>query len=235
MIEYVRKIIEHGIVNIQIEINQGIEISSQKDMYNEFIMELISCSNGLVDITFKNDDLYTNIEAFSDITDLNNLIDYENWIIEMNKKIQSKQRKLYHKIPLANRHRIVLLTKYRLVNQLYVSTVHKSNTNQYLHNPYIYFSYRIKEDLSDYTPIVPMKIYFDDRRNTHIFTDTSFYPDRNELVYDEKYHKFFILLLSRLSFKKLLEKFDKNEEEVFMNLIKELENNNCLYFVKYLM
>jgi hypothetical protein len=235
VVESVRKFIEYGIVNIQIEITQVFKFINQKDIYEDFIMELIDCSNGLTDIMFKNDELSTNIESLLDSNSFNNMIEYDNWIIEINKKIQLQQKKLYHRILLEHRHRIALLAKYGIISQLYISTIHKSNTMLYTYNRFIYFSYKIEDALQDYNPIISTGIYFDNLNNTHIFTDADFYVDKKELVYDEKFYKFFILLLNRLSIKEILKKLDKNEAETFMNMIKELEYNNCLYFVKNLM
>jgi len=235
IIEKVKELIINDIVNIKFEITQKPDLINQIDIYQNFIMDLINCSNGLIDFTFKKDEISTNIESLLNFNDFCSTIEYDNWTINMAKKIQSEQKKLYCKISLKHRHQIVLLSKYGIISQLYISTVHKSHSVKFLNNRFIYFSYQINESLFDYTPIVFAKIYFDNLKNTHIISDTGFYIDRNELVYNEKFYKFFLLLQNMLPIKEAIKQLDKNEEEIFTNLIKELEYNNCLYFVKYLM
>ena len=209
IIEHVKMFIKYDIVNIQIDIRQNFESINQMDIYQDFIIELIECSNGLTDITFRKDLLSTYIiESLPDFNDLYNTIEYENWLLHMNKKIQSEQKKLYHRISLEHRHRIILLAKYGIISQLYMSTVHKSNSVKYLNNKFIYFSYKIKDDLLDYNPVIFSRIYFDNLKNTHVFTDVDLYTDKNELIYNEKHYNIFMLLLSRLPVKEILIKLD---------------------------
>lgn len=225
IIKSIRKLIKYGIINIHVEIPQIIDFTDQKDWYQDFIEELINCSNGLVDITFNDNELYLNIES---------KIEYDNWVIDMNKKIRSAQKKLYHNISLQHRHQIALLAKYGIFSQLYMSIVHKSKSLIYLDNRFIYFSYTIKDNLLDYIPIISSRTYFDSFNNTHIHSDVDFYADKKELIYDEKVYNFFILLLKKLTLKEIFKEIDKKERKIFMNLIKELEYNNCLIFIKYI-
>ncbi|MDR1402721.1 MAG: hypothetical protein LBJ60_03330 [Tannerellaceae bacterium] len=153
---------------------------SQKDTCLDFIMELLDCSTGLVDITFDYKTLSETANSISDFDYLRKNIEHNNWLVKVNKKIQIEQKKMYHKISLKHRRRIALLAKYGIVSQLYILIVHNSNSILYLNNRFIYFLYQIEKDLLTYTPILSSKIYFDNLRNTHVFTDDNFYVDKNE-------------------------------------------------------
>jgi hypothetical protein len=234
IIEYVCKVITNNIVYLQIEINESKHLINDGYLYHNFIMDLIHCTNGLINITFKKSTFNTLYKSILNFNDLKNNIDISNWIININKEIQKEQIMFYNKISLKDRHQIVLLSKYGIISQLYTSIIHKSNSRAYLSNKYIYFSYQIGENIAIYTPILASKIYFDESNKTHVFTDIGFYQDKNELIYEDEYQMLFHYLVRKMTINEIFNKLNSDQHELFTNLLKELEYNNCLYFVKYI-